>query len=363
MPLHKNHMNKGFKLPQCEKHFHDHDETWIILKGKGTGYWIDHDGRREEFVLEAGDVWMVPAGYEHGSVGPNSDDFAIAVFNGTERNVLCGGNYGGRKWPNRCGYQNVGRILEVGPDVTGFSPGDLVFSGDFCQHRQYFAAPARADSLIVKLPAEVEAKHAALFGVAGVAMHDVRRTEVRLGERILVVGAGPIGQFTAQAARLAGAHVTVCDLNGRRLSIARDLGAQRTVKRYDFVQKVLAGGSRYSTKAELRKDKPDEIEVVLDDKTGGRYRDDPGSPILIMGDSNLMMNMGPTGGHMPAHVARHIGLPLTFVAPTFGDAPAKVRNQLGGKRVVIWAQIARTLMGKWPAVDLGPAPGGQATGK
>jgi hypothetical protein len=33
-------------------------------------------------VLEAGDVWMAPAGYEHGSEGPNSDDFTIAVFNG-----------------------------------------------------------------------------------------------------------------------------------------------------------------------------------------------------------------------------------------------------------------------------------------
>jgi 2-desacetyl-2-hydroxyethyl bacteriochlorophyllide A dehydrogenase len=310
MPLHKDHLNKGFRLPQCEKHFHDHDETWLILKGKGSGYWIDHDGQRQEFVLEAGDVWMVPAGYEHGSVGPNSEDFTIAVFNGTEppgahkpghyyvekegyipsfelkkapteryrkrtalparmkgilfveqgktalqeedtptvqrgkllcqtlfsgltngteRNVLCGGNYGGRKWPNRCGYQNVGRVLEAGPGVAGFSPGDLIFSGDFGQHRQYFAAPAGAESLIVKVPPEVEAKHAALFGMASVAMHDVRRTEVKLGERVLVVGAGPIGQFTAQAARIAGAHVTVCDLNERRLKIAAELGAQKTI--------------------------------------------------------------------------------------------------------------------------------------
>jgi 2-desacetyl-2-hydroxyethyl bacteriochlorophyllide A dehydrogenase len=151
------------------------------------------------------------------------------LTNGTERNVLCGGNYGGWKWPNRCGYQNVGRILEVGAEVSGFAPGELIFSGDFCQHRQYFRAPAKADSLIVKIPAEVDPRHAALFGVAGVAMHDVRRAEVRLGERVLVVGAGPIGQFTTQAARLAGAEVTVCDLNERRLKVARDLGAHKTV--------------------------------------------------------------------------------------------------------------------------------------
>ncbi len=83
MALYKGLMNEGFLLPQCEKHFHDHDETWLILSGRGTGYWIDHDGRREEFTLEAGDVWMVPAGFEHGSDGPNSEDFRIAVLNGT----------------------------------------------------------------------------------------------------------------------------------------------------------------------------------------------------------------------------------------------------------------------------------------
>ena len=84
MPLHKGRLKNGFKLPKCEKHFHDHDETWLILTGRGTAYWIDHHGGRENFALEAGDVWMIPAGYEHGTDGPNSDDFTISVFDGTE---------------------------------------------------------------------------------------------------------------------------------------------------------------------------------------------------------------------------------------------------------------------------------------
>ena len=54
MAHHKALMKGGFLLPTCEKHFHDHDETWLILKGSGTGFWIDHDGKREDFVLEAG---------------------------------------------------------------------------------------------------------------------------------------------------------------------------------------------------------------------------------------------------------------------------------------------------------------------
>ena len=315
MPLNKGMLKGGFKLPVCEKHFHDHDETWVVLKGSGTGYWIDPWGKREEFALDEGDVWMIPAGYEHGTdgfkeTGRNSDDFRICAFNGTvppgshkpghhyvekegylpslelkktptdrytkpptlparmrgiifpakgqaslqeeptpgaapgtalcrtlytgltngtERNVMMGGNYGGR-WPSRCGYQNVGRVLAVGMGVTDLQVGDLVFSGDFCQHTEYFAAPVATDKLWVKLPDSVDPRHAALFGVAGVAVHDVRRADVRLGERVLVVGAGPIGQLTAQAARLAGAVVTVCDLDAQRLEVAQSLGAHATIR-------------------------------------------------------------------------------------------------------------------------------------
>ena len=84
MALHKGLMKDGARVPFCEKHFHDHDETWLIVDGCGLGYWIDYDGVREDFVLEAGDVWMIPAGYEHGSDGPNSPDFSVSVFNGTQ---------------------------------------------------------------------------------------------------------------------------------------------------------------------------------------------------------------------------------------------------------------------------------------
>ncbi len=83
MALHKGLLRGGWPVTDVEKHFHDYDETWLVLGGRGTSYWITHDGRREEFVLEEGDVWMIPAGYEHGSDGPNSPDFKLAVFNGT----------------------------------------------------------------------------------------------------------------------------------------------------------------------------------------------------------------------------------------------------------------------------------------
>lgn len=37
MALHKGLTKIGFNVLLCEKHFHDHDETWVILQGKGPG--------------------------------------------------------------------------------------------------------------------------------------------------------------------------------------------------------------------------------------------------------------------------------------------------------------------------------------
>jgi 2-desacetyl-2-hydroxyethyl bacteriochlorophyllide A dehydrogenase len=115
-----------------------------------------------------------------------------------------------------------------------YSTAASIFSGGHHKHVGYFAAevsqPQHHDNLILKLPECLDLKRACLFGLAGVAMHDVRRSELSLGERALVVGAGSVGLFTAQIARAAGAHVTICDLDSDRLAIAKSVGIQETVR-------------------------------------------------------------------------------------------------------------------------------------
>jgi hypothetical protein len=81
MALYPGMLLAGFTMPACEQHFHDHDETWLILAGEGSAFLIDHEGRRDDVQLRAGDVLMIPAGYEHGSLGPNT--FVMTAVNGT----------------------------------------------------------------------------------------------------------------------------------------------------------------------------------------------------------------------------------------------------------------------------------------
>jgi 2-desacetyl-2-hydroxyethyl bacteriochlorophyllide A dehydrogenase len=66
------------------------------------------------------------------------------------------------------------------------------------------------------------ADQAAMVEFLSVGAHAVRRGEVRPGDSVLVVGAGPIGVAVALFAGLAGARVTLADTSRQRLDYARD---------------------------------------------------------------------------------------------------------------------------------------------
>ena len=180
------------------------------------------DKRREKTVVTD---WKVPAPPERNEV------LCEAVFtgltNGTERNQLIGGNYAPSDESLPCGggYQNVGRVIETGPDVTQLKVGDLIYASVDHVERWTIAE----NGLLLKLPDDVDPAEAALFGISGVAMHCCRRIDPRIGERVLIVGQGCIGIFAAQIAYAMGARVSVCDIDESRLEQMRQLGIAENV--------------------------------------------------------------------------------------------------------------------------------------
>ncbi|MCE2401932.1 zinc-binding dehydrogenase [Candidatus Poribacteria bacterium] len=180
------------------------------------------DKRREKTVVTD---WKVPAPPERNEV------LCEAVFtgltNGTERNQLIGGNYApsDENLPCGGGYQNVGRVIETGPDVTQLKVGDLIYASVDHVERWTIAE----NGLLLKLPDDVDPAEAALFGISGVAMHCCRRIDPRIGERVLIVGQGCIGIFAAQIAYAMGARVSVCDIDESRLEQMHQLGIAENV--------------------------------------------------------------------------------------------------------------------------------------
>ena len=86
-----------------------------------------------------------------------------------------------------------------------------------------------ADSLVV-VPDALSIDDAAMVEPATVALHAIRRRSPTLGDRVLVLGAGPIGLFALQLAHIAGAgEVFVLEPNAARRSLAESLGATKAM--------------------------------------------------------------------------------------------------------------------------------------
>jgi threonine dehydrogenase-like Zn-dependent dehydrogenase len=109
--------------------------------------------------------------------------------------------------PNTCdAFELIGIHLDGGLQERLSVPEDQVY-------------PIRADDPAV----------ASLAEPVSIAVRAVNRGKVERGERVVVLGAGPIGQCIALVALERGARVLVVDLQETRLSLGRDMGAETLV--------------------------------------------------------------------------------------------------------------------------------------
>lgn len=119
----------------------------------------------------------------------------------------------------RTGRYNICENLKVmGCQVTERTKGMMA---------DKFVAPA---SKVVKIPPTMSLKKAAMTEPLAVGLHAVRRSGLKVGDHVVILGAGTIGLGVLQFARLAGANVLlVADFFENRLSVAEKLGATHVV--------------------------------------------------------------------------------------------------------------------------------------
>ena len=154
------------------------------------------------------------------------------------------------KVPRVIGHEFVGRIVDIGPGVEGYSVGDRV-SGEghitcgICRncragkrhlcHRAIGIGGGRdgAFAEYMTLPAgnlwpihdDISSELAAILDPFGNAIHCALSFDV-IGEDVLITGAGPIGIMACAACRFIGArHVVISDINDYRLQLAEQMGA------------------------------------------------------------------------------------------------------------------------------------------
>ena len=170
------------------------------------------------------------------------------------------GKTGRRIPPLIMGHEAAGIIEEVGKNVSGFEKGDRVCfdstvycskcqpcrmglynrcekrqvlgvsTPEFKRHGAFAEYVAVPWWIVSKIPENMSFVQSALLEPVSIGTHAANRAPISTNDTVVVIGAGTIGLFILQAARLRGtARVIVADINEFRLVLAKKLGADKVI--------------------------------------------------------------------------------------------------------------------------------------
>jgi polar amino acid transport system substrate-binding protein len=141
------------------------------------------------------------------------------------------------------GYSASGIVVGVGADVTEFRVGDRVACAGvgYASHAEVLSVPK---NLCVHLP-DGATFEAGAFGTLGaIALQGVRLAEPTLGEAVVVIGLGLLGQLSVQLLKANGCRVFGLDLDPQKVELARELGADRAMLNTEDAKRAVMEWSR-----------------------------------------------------------------------------------------------------------------------
>lgn len=183
--------------------------------------------------------------------GPGQVQIEVAFVGicGTDLHIKHGHMDARVKVPSPIGHEMSGTVAALGAGVTDVQIGDRVtvmplswcgrcaacLNGNrhICQNLVFVGIDSPGamqqlwtvdSSLVVPVPKDLPLELAALAEPLAVAAHDVRRGRIVAGEKVLVVGGGPIGLLVALVAQSKGADVLISEPSEYRRALAERLG-------------------------------------------------------------------------------------------------------------------------------------------
>lgn len=141
------------------------------------------------------------------------------------------------------GYSAAGIVIGVGEDVREFRPGMRVACAGvgYASHAEVLSVP---QNLCVKLPDEVSYEDGAFGTLGAIALQGVRLAEPTLGEAVVVIGLGLLGQLTTQLLKANGCRVFGIDLDPQKVALALELGADMAAVSDASVKTTIMNWSR-----------------------------------------------------------------------------------------------------------------------
>jgi len=172
---------------------------------------------------------------------PNADEVMVEtvctlISPGTETAFLMALPNTPRRFPMYPGYSNVGVIAVKGSESLGLEVGDRVVS------RKSHASHVIVDETeVFKIPENLSFEEASFFALGSISLQAVRKADIEIGESVLVLGQGLVGNLALQLARLSGGMPLVAvDMFDYRLEISKRCGADYTFnpRRDDLIEEV-----------------------------------------------------------------------------------------------------------------------------
>lgn len=197
--------------------------------------------RSEQLPQPSGDQLVVRALRSGISKGTELQVFANRVPPSQHQLMRCPHMAGSFPTPVKYGYCNVGEVEQGPAELTG----RRVFA--LFPHQSRFVIDARH---VCPVPDDVPTERAVLAASMETALNATWDGEVKVGDRVAVVGMGTIGGLVAYlCAAIPGTTVTAFDVHPRRAELARRLGVgfADTGKRYDVVFHTSACGEGLRT--------------------------------------------------------------------------------------------------------------------
>jgi 2-desacetyl-2-hydroxyethyl bacteriochlorophyllide A dehydrogenase len=156
----------------------------------------------------------------------------LSWYSGVQRDVA-GDKFG---YPIYPGYCQSGKVVEVSPDFGQYQVGDLIVSGG-PHASQLVVSLEESEDLphsdltkpIQKVPEGVDARLVPFAKIGEIAMTAIRIAEFSLGDRVLVLGLGMVGNLAAQLFQLSGADVLGVDISAFRLQRAQACGVRNVI--------------------------------------------------------------------------------------------------------------------------------------
>jgi len=142
-----------------------------------------------------------------------------------------------RRFPLYPGYSNAGIVAFTGSESSKLAVGDRVVS-----RKSHASHVITGETEVMRIPDDLSFEEASFFALGSISLQAVRKAHVEIGESVVVLGQGLVGNIALQLAKLSGGMPLIAvDMFDYRLKVSKSCGADYAFnpRRVDLIEEIM----------------------------------------------------------------------------------------------------------------------------